>query len=349
MIEKRDLLVRRLPTLAAVALGLALILYVLWPWLPLPARAAPPRTVIFYGFSILGDTMNNAIFPAFQKEWEAKTGEHVEFISSFGGSGTVTNQLIMGVPAHAALLSLESDAQRLAAQGVIPPNSWRSLPYNGVVNRTPFIILVRKGNPKGIHDFADLARPGVRVVHPDPLTSGGANWAILAEYGAGVRAPGGDSAAGEALLRGIWRNVVAQAPSAQAARSQFNNGFGDALITYEQEALADAQRGTLDAEIVYPHSTVLSEHTLVVVDRNIAPGERDLVDAFIAFLWSDTAQRLFAANGFRSVDPKLDNANPLFGHIDDPFIVADYGGWSKAKPEIVDAIWKGRVLKELSR
>ena len=180
MIGKRDLLVRRLPTLGLVALGVALAVYVLWPWLPLPARAAPPRTIIFYGFSILGDTMNNAVFPAFQKEWEAKTGEHVEFISSFGGSGTVTNQLIMGVPAHAALLSLESDAQRLAGQGVIPPNSWRSLPYNGVVNRTPFVILVRKGNPKGIHDFVDLTRPGVRVVHPDPLTSGGANWAIIA-------------------------------------------------------------------------------------------------------------------------------------------------------------------------
>ncbi len=349
MIEKRDLLVRRLPTLAALALGLALVLYVLWPWLPLPARAAPPRTIIFYGFSILGDTMNSAVFPAFQKEWEAKTGEHVEFISSFGGSGTVTNQLIMGVPAHAALLSLESDAQRLAAQGVIPPNSWRSLPYNGVVNRTPFVILVRKGNPKGIHDYADLAKPGVRVVHPDPLTSGGANWAILAEYGAGTRAAGGDPSAGEALLRGIWRNVVAQAPSAQAARSQFDNGFGDALITYEQEAIADAARGKLNADIVYPRSTVLSEHTLVVVDRNIHAGERDLVDAFIAFLWSDTAQRLFAENGFRSVDPRFADTNPLFGHIDDPFLVADYGGWSKVKPQIVDAIWKGRVLTELSR
>ena len=100
---------------------------------------------------------------------------------------------------------------------------------------------------------------------------------------------------------------------------------------------------------MYPHSTVLSEHTLVVVDRNIAPGERDVVDAFIAFLWSDTAQRLFAENGFRSVDPKFDNANPLFGHIDDPFYVADYGGWSRAKPEIIDTIWKGRVLTELSR
>ncbi|MFN8498996.1 MAG: sulfate ABC transporter substrate-binding protein [Anaerolineae bacterium] len=349
MIVKRDMLIRRLPTLAAAALGLALLLYVVWPWLPLPARAAPPRTIIFYGFSILGDTMNNAIFPAFQKEWEAKTGERVEFISSFGGSGTVTNQLIMGVPAHAALLSLESDAQRLAAQGVIPPNSWQSLPYGGVVNRTPFVILVRKGNPKGIHDFADLARPGVRVVHPDPLTSGGANWAILAEYGAGARAAGGDPAAGEAMLRGIWRNVVAQAPSAQAARSQFDNGFGDALITYEQEALASAARGQLDADIVYPRSTVLSEHTLVVLDRNIGAGERDVVEAFIAFLWSDTAQRLFAENGFRSVEPRFDSANPHFGQIEDPFRVADYGGWSKVKPQIIDAVWKGRVLTELSR
>jgi sulfate transport system substrate-binding protein len=275
----------------------------------------------------------------------AQGGAPVEFLSSFAGSGTVTNQVIMGVPADLVLLSLESDADRLAEAGVVPARSWRALPHEGVVNRTPFVILVRPGNPKGIRDFADLAQPGVRVVHPDPLTSGAAQWAIVAEYGAGARAAGGDPEAGEKLLAGIWRNVAAQASSARAARTQFENGFGDALITYEQEALWDRTRGRLHAEIVYPRRTILSEHTLVRVDRRIGPKERAAVDAFTRFLWSEEAQKIFVARGFRSVEERWNAGNPAFGRIEEPFSIADYGGWAKAKREIVDRIWRDRVMK----
>ncbi|MCW5848859.1 MAG: substrate-binding domain-containing protein [Anaerolineae bacterium] len=346
---QRHLLARRLQTLLPALVLSLLGFYAVWPWLPLPASAAPPRTIVFYGFSILGEVMNQSVFPAFQQEWQARTGERVEFISSFGGSGTVTNQVIMGVPAELALLSLELDAQRLSDNGVVPAQSWRRLPQGGIVNRTPFVILVRPGNPKGIRDFTDLTRPDVKVIHPDPLTSGGANWAIVAEYGAGMRGQPGNPSAGYDLLLGVWRNVVAQAASARAARTQFDNGFGDALITYEQEALYDQARGKLRAEVVYPHSTVLSEHTLVVVERNIPARDRDLVDAFVAFLWSESAQRLFVQGGFRSVDDKLNAGNPAFGVIADPFRIDDLGGWAKAKREIVDAVWKSKVLKELGR
>lgn len=349
LILKRKVLVRRVQTIAPLVFLAVLGLYALWPWLPVPGRAAQPRTVIFYGFSILGEVMNEGVFPAFQGEWQARTGERVEFTSSFAGSGTITNQLIMGVPAHMALLSLELDAQRLADAGVTPPRSWHQLPHRGVVNRTPFIILVRLGNPKNIRDFSDLARPGVQVVHPDPLTSGGANWAIIAEYGAGARQNPQDPNAGYELLSGIWRNVVAQAASARAARTQFENGFGDALITYEQEVLWDRARGRLRGEIVYPRSTILSEHTLVVVERNIALEERALIDAFVAFLWSEPAQRVFVEYGFRSVDERLNGANPSFGKIADPFLIEDFGGWQRAKREVVDGVWKNRVLRELGK
>ncbi len=248
------------------------------------------------------------------------------------------------MPAQLALLSLESDAERLADAGVVPDGSWRSLPNAGVVNRTPFVILVRPGNPKNIHDFDDLARPGIRVVHADPLTSGGASWAILAEYGAAALAPGGSAEDGERLLSGIWKNVIAQAASARAARTQFDNGFGDALITYEQEALADRARGRLHAEVIYPKRTVFSEHTLVVVDRNVAAADRPAVSALVRFLFSEEAQKLFVRNGFRSVEERWNN-DPAFGRIEQPFFVADFGGWERAKREIVDGIWKNRVLK----
>lgn len=306
--------------------------------------------MVLYGFSILGEVMNEGIFPAFQAEWRAKTGETVEFISSFAGSGTITNQIILGVPAEVAILSLELDALRLVDAGVLAASTWHDLPYHGILNRTPFIILVRPGNPKTIRDFADLAQaqPAVGVVHPDPLTSGGAQWAILAEYGSGLFHTGDKAQAYEQLL-GIWRNVIAQASSARAARTQFENGFGDALVTYEQEALWDRARNKLSADIVYPASTILSEHTVVVIQKNLHPKQRELVQAFIDFLWSDTAQRIFVEYGFRSVHEQLNTANPDFGVIPQPFTVSDLGGWLQAKREIIEAIWKEQVLFELRR
>jgi sulfate/thiosulfate transport system substrate-binding protein len=344
---KPELFWRRLGSALPWALLASLFLYATWPWLPVPGRAAPPRTVVFYGFSILGDVMNQGIFPAFQDEWRKETGERIDFVSSFAGSGTITNQLIMGVPAQMALLSLEPDARRLADAGVIAPQSWRRLPHEGVVNRTPFVILVRPGNPQNIRDFGDLARPGIRVIHPDPSTSGSATWAIIAEYGAGVRAAGNDPDAGYRLLLGLWRNIVAQAPSARAARTQFENGFGDALVTYEQEVLWDKARGRLHGEIVYPPRTILSEHTLVEIERNVAPADRALIGGFASFLWSDRAQRIFVRYGFRSVEESLNRSE--FHTIQDPFLVSDFGGWERAKEDIVDGIWQRRVLRELGQ
>jgi len=154
-IVRRRVLLARLAAAAPIVFGAALLLFALWPWIV--SRRPRARTIVFYGFSILGDAMNDGVFPAFQKSWREKTGETVEFIGSFAGSGTVTNQIVLGAPADAAVVALEPDAERLAAAGATPPASWKSLPFQGVVNRAPFVILVRPGNPKGIHDFADLA------------------------------------------------------------------------------------------------------------------------------------------------------------------------------------------------
>lgn len=329
---------------AFLVFALGLGVFAAWPWL-FPT-GAPERTITVYGFSILGEVMEQGVFPAFQEQWQARTGERVEFVTSFAGSGTITNQIILGVPAQIGILSLELDAWRLVDSGVLTGPSWLKLPHGGVLNRTPFIILVRPGNPARIADFADLTRPGFGVVHPDPLTSGGAQWAILAEYGS-VLFLGGDEAEAEEQLLGIWRNVVAQASSARGARTQFESGFGDALITYEQEALYDLGRGRLSAEIVYPRSTILSEHIVVVLDRNVSSSERDLVAAFTDFLWSDPAQELFVRYGFRSVDESLNAADAGFGVIEVPFTVDDMGGWRAARAEVVDAVWKDAVLGTL--
>src|SRR5690606_31942632 len=130
---------------AAIAL---LALYTLWPWLPGNRRSAP-RTLVVYGFSILSEAINQGIFPAFADEWKARTGETVELVSSFAGSGTITNQILLGVPAQVALLSSELDGWRLVDGGALSGPTWQTLPHGGVINRTPFVILVRPGNPHG--------------------------------------------------------------------------------------------------------------------------------------------------------------------------------------------------------
>lgn len=327
-------------------LMLGLIIWTVWPWLP-SQKSNRPQTIVLYGFSILEEVITKKIFPAFQKKWMSETGQHVELVGSFAGSGTVTNQLIMGVPAELAILSTELDAKRLKKAGVVRTETWKELPHKGVINRTPFVIVVRPGNPKKIQDFSDLARPGVRIVHPDPLTSGAANWSIVAEYGAAAREPGAGPNAGRAMLLGIWRNVAIQSGSARAAKTQFDQGFGDALITYEQDLLPRHSNVSSNVEVVYPRSTILSEHTLVVVDAHISKTQMNLIRSFVDFFWSEEGQRIFVENGFRSVDDRLNVSNRKFGHIRDPFYIDDFGGWEQAKRHIIDETWKNGVLKEL--
>ena len=331
----------------------ALALYIVWPSIQEARHVAPPqRVVVVYGFSILGEAMNQDVFPAFGRHWKEKTGEELTFTSSFAGSGTVTNQIIMGAPAVLAILSHEGDALRLKKAGAVTTD-WHEFPAHGVLNQTPFVILVRKGNPKKIASFADLARPGIGIIHPDPLTSGGAKWSILAEYGSAVADLKGTDAAdrmrGEAQLLGIWKNVVGQSPSAAGARTQFENGLGDALITYEQQGLIPGE-GEQKVEIIRPKKTILSEHPVVVVDRNVRAKDHDLVMALRDFLFSDEAQKLFVKHGFRSaLNPALDASNRLLPPLAGTFTVEEMGGWEAADKRIYEEIWKGKVLKEIGR
>jgi sulfate/thiosulfate transport system substrate-binding protein len=327
----------------------ALYLYGLWPWLPVRHRTALPKTLVFYGSSLLEGVMKQAIFPAFERLWLMNTGERLKIIGSFSGSGTITNQLLMGVPAEFALLSLELDAQRLSDSRLIVNESWHQLPCRGVLNRTPLVLLVRSGNPKRIHDFADLMQPGIRIIHPDPFTSGSSNWAILAEYGLAPKFGKGESQAAHDQLLGIWRNVVARASSARAARTMFENGFGDVLVTFEQDALYDKGRGALQGEIVYPKKSIMCEHTLVMISKNINSEKSGLVDAFVSFLWSEQAQRIFVNYGFRSMDECLNEERSDFGNISDLLQIEDFGGWQKARTDIIEGIWMDRILRDIRK
>src|SRR3954452_24681720 len=151
-----------------------------------PTDTSTNQTITLYGFSIMKEVLEKEICPAFSAKWKREHGVDVKFESSFAGSETVTNQILQGVPADLAILSIDRDAQRLL-EGKATTSDWHTLPNRGIINKTPFVILVRKGNPKGIFDFGDLAKPGVKVIHPDPVSSGGAQWSILAIYGSELK------------------------------------------------------------------------------------------------------------------------------------------------------------------
>lgn len=308
------------------------------------------RTITVYGFSIMKEALEKEIYPAFAAKWKAEHGEDVTFTSSFAGSETVTNQILQGAPADIAILSIERDVDRMIKAGQVP-NDWYVTPQKGIVNKTPFVILVRKGNPKGITDFADLVKPGVKIIHPDPVSSGGAQWSILAIYGSELKkseAETGSADANRALqtLQAIWKNVISTPGSAREARTQFETGFGDALITYELEGLLMKDAGA-PFEIVVPKSTIFSEHPVAIVDRNVTADERPIVEAFRNFLWSDEAQKAFIKYHFRSVtNESFNDANPQFAKIEQPFTVQMFGGWTRAYPEIIEGVFNAQVQRK---
>lgn len=300
-------------------------------------------TITLYGFSVVKEPLEKEIFPAFQTEWLTKTGQQIHFSPSFAGSEIVTNQIVNGVDADIAILAIERNADRLLRPDVTK-NDWRKLPYGGIVNRTPIVIVVRRDNPKRIRDFSDLGKPGVKLIHCDPTSSGAGQWALLAIYGSELmksekRGGRRDEKAAAELLRRVWKNVIATPESARAARTQFERGEGDALITYELEALQmrDKQQ---PVEVVLPPATVLSEHPVVIIDHQLRPAKYALVELFVRTLWERPAQQAFVRARFRSM---IEELNDQYPPIPMPFKAADFGGWAKAYEEIVDGIWKPQI------
>jgi sulfate transport system substrate-binding protein len=203
----------------------------------------------------------------------------------------------------------------------------------------------------GIRDFADLGKPGVAVIHPDPVSSGGAQWSILAIYGSQLKISEmetgqADEPRAVATVQKIWRNVISSPGSAREARTQFELGQGDALITYELEGLL-MKAANSPVEIVVPRSTIFSEHPVVIIDRNVTANTRPVVEAFIKYLWSDDAQKAFVKYHFRSVTNESFNmANNEFATIELPFYVDDFGGWSKAYPDVIERVFVGQVRNQ---
>lgn len=301
--------------------------------------SAPPRTrtLTLAGYTTPREAYGKAILPAFAKHWKETTGEEVKFEESYQGSGAQARAVKEGFEADVVALSLDPDVKVIEAAGLIS-HDWRAGAEGGIVTRSVAAIAVRAGNPKGIADWTDLARPDVEVLTPNVRTSGGAMWNVLAIWGAGVRGHAGvaigDEAGAIALLRGVLGRVSVMDKGARESIVNFEKGVGDAAITYENEVLVAKKEGQV-MDYVVPPSTILIENPVAVVDTYATKhGNEDLATAFVAFLHTPESQRAFAEYGLRPVDPAA--APPGLPQPSDLFTIRDLGGWDAVKGKVFD-------------
>lgn len=278
--------------------------------------------------------MYGKIIPAFTAKWKDEhDSQNVIFQESYGGSTSQAQNVINGFEADVVALSLAPDVESIRKAGLIT-SDWTAT-NGGMVSASVVVLDVRPGNPKHIADFDDLAKAGVEVLTPDPASSGGARWNIVAAYGAAVRGHAGnaedDAAGAGTLLEGIFRNVTVLDKSARDSIKNFESGNGDVAITYENEILI-AQKAGLPDEAVIPPSTVLIENPVAVVDRNAEEHcVQDVAKAFVDYLHTADAQKLYADVGYlRSADrDAAAKGGGKFPKIADLFTVADLGGWDR--------------------
>src|SRR5919107_4535015 len=264
------------------------------------------------------------IIPAFEK---TTAGTGTRFTQSYGNSGDQARAVIAGLPTDVAALSLEPDITKLVKEQLVAPG-WKSTPTKGIVTRSVMALAVRRGNPKHITGWADLVKPGIEVLTPNPFTSGGARWNVMAAYGAQIEQGRTEAQATDYLQR-LFKNVVVQDKSAREALQNFTSGKGGVLISYENEAITAQQKGE-KLDYVIPDETILIENPIATTAK-AGPKAR----AFVEDATSAPAQRVFAAKGYRSVIPSLVDKRT---YPDPPkeFDIARFGGWDAVMTKFFD-------------
>jgi sulfate transport system substrate-binding protein len=266
----------------------------------------------------------DAIIPAFQKTAE---GKGVEFEQSYGASGEQSRAVEAGLPADVVEFALDSDITRLVDAGLVD-SDWNQNEYKGILTDSVVSFVVRKGNPDDIQTWDDLLKPGVEVVTPNPFTSGGARWNIMAAYGAQIK-QGKSKEEAVAYLNELFQHVAVQDASARDALQTFTGGKGDVLLSYENEAITAQQKGE-NVDYVIPDETILIENPVAVT----TDGPQSATD-FVKFLYSDEAQKIFGEKGYRpvvkSMAEQFDYKTPST-----LFTIQDFGGWGTVKDEFFD-------------
>ncbi|MGH7205496.1 MAG: sulfate ABC transporter substrate-binding protein [Nitrospiraceae bacterium] len=315
--------------------------------------AAGPQELMLAVYSVPKEAYEQRIIPAFQQRWKQRTGQEVRIRSSYGASGAQARAIIGGFEADIAALSVEGDLDQVAKAGLITHN-WRGDPHQGIVTASVVAFGVRKGNPKEIKTWEDLAKPGLEVLYPNPKTSGGAMWDIIAIYGAALKLaePKQGPTYAASLLKRIQKNVKVMDKSGRESVTTFERGVGDVIVTYENELLPRIKAGR-PYQLVLPAETLLVENPVAVIDRNVDKHRvRDVAEAFVAFLHSEEAQGAFTEFGFRAVEPAVvgSHAAALFPRPAHLFTIAELGGWENVEVLLFgpQGVWT-RTVEELAR
>ncbi|MDB5372746.1 MAG: sulfate transporter substrate-binding protein [Belnapia sp.] len=276
----------------------------------------------------------NAAFLAHWKDGPG-SGQTLRLSTSHGGSGRQARAVIDGLQADVVTLALAYDIDAIAERGLLATDWQQRLPHNSAPYASTIVFLVRKGNPKGLHDWGDLARPGIGVITPNPKTSGGARWNYLAAWAWARRQPGGSDATAADFLGRLLRNVPVLDTGARGSTTSFvQRAQGDVLLAWENEAhLAFAEFGADKFDIVYPSLSILAEPPVAVVDRNVERrGTRAVAEAYLQHLYSAEGQALAAKHFYRPRDAvALAAARASFPDLPLVTIDQEFGGWAAAQ------------------
>jgi sulfate transport system substrate-binding protein len=292
--------------------------------------------LVVYAFSTQEEILTQGIFPAFEQSWEAVNERELKIEGVFGPSGVLAGEINLGAPAHVALFSNLRHVNWLKLgkrlQADAEPMMYAS---------TSLVIVTRPGNPVGISEFTDLAQPGIQLLHADPRSSGVGEWAVLAEYGSAYQENGNQQAA-EAQLKDIWKNVRLLGDSARATLTLFELGVGDALVTYEQDALLAQKRG-VPIEIITPQRTILTRHFAVMIDDNLTAAEQQVSQAFLDFLLSNEGQQILSKYDLHPVVSEYD----VIAQEQKTFTEEDLGGWAWAYQALIENLWEREIAPNL--
>jgi sulfate/thiosulfate transport system substrate-binding protein len=268
----------------------------------------------------------SALIPAFN---QTTAGKDVTFKQSYDASGAQSRAVLAGQPADVVTFSLQPDMTKLVDAGLVP-KTWNQNAYHGMVTDSVVVLVVRKGNPKGIHGWDDLVKPGVKVVTPNIFSSGSARWNLMAAYGAQLK-EGKSPAQALSYVQALLKNTVSQPESGSKATEAFTSGTGDVLLSYENEAIK-AQKAGADVDYITPPQTILIENPIAVTT---AGAKKPAAEAFVKYLYTDAAQKTFAANGYRPVvTADLDTSQ--FPTPKQLFTIDDLGGWDKVMTQFFD-------------
>jgi len=277
------------------------------------------------------------IIKAYQKTLQ---GRNVTFTKSFGGSGDQSRAVESGLRADIVAFSLEPDMTRLVKAKLVAED-WNKDEHAGMITESVVVVGTRKGNPKGLRTWDDLAKPGVEVITPNPFTSGGARWNVMAAYGAASK-KGAEQQAGVDYLQALFANVPVQDDSARKSLQTFSSGKGDAILAYENEAIF-AQQKNAELDYVVPDDTILIENPAAVTAKSEHPTE---AKAFLEFLRSKEAQEIFVKNGYRPTADGIAGAD-AFPTPSGLFTIKDLGGWSEVTKKFFDP--KGSIMADVEK